>query len=1162
MPRSGRRGSAVAAQQRSAQWLRRNSAVLDPLVSALPVVSASATKSTSGSEGGALPSRTTLSALEGTSAAAAAAAPGGNTAGAGAKRKKRRRRRPKAESQFLAEVVDLGAHAHSREPGAGSGSGLGSGRGEEAKTNASKALQAGDISIYAASHLGCTHDHSFEPELNERSRRMPKVPEEESRRRYHNTHGRCHHDHDAELTFHPATNVRDRDRHSRRDLYQNALDLKKRRKAAEQAQVEALAAECPFEPAINKKSEAVSPSAPLVERTYEWHREAETKKQAAREAKAAAAAAAEVQECSFVPQINKFDKSTLLTPPSPMPIMQSRSFVRGAAVGTDTLSDDGSTSVSSSAVTTSTTRGARVPSRPVPFRAQSFLVPTAAPASRSPSKPAAVPIRRTKTCPYCGSKSEFLSLGGDGRFRSKGVQVKRRTRTVEIPCQTEPTTDYEELVSKLEAEIVALKARLDSVVSDRKSLRRENRRLEDEVRGLRSQLGDAAAKESELQAALNAAASDSDSKDSQLAELMAKLTKESIQVETQTPREWMATAASVSTPEPEPMREPEPMPPAKPDGSVAEKTYRQKMRDASKDVTIVLAKVKEGLGDVFKMRAASMLAKDVLKRISKLLRDLMETNLQDDKRVQLQDLASRIASLTDELESQTAHLARNPGDKAMAEELTATLMTLEDTVDLALEEGVKFSVKVDLAEVMAKVPMFGGVSQGAFFTLLIRKMREQVHPPGKFIMRCGDPGSSMFFVTKGAVDVLLESGACVANLKEGSFFGEIAVLLKRPRTASIRARNYVTTYELDASVLEDALTKYPHLKQHFHKVAMERLQRIEASQQKQSLAERLQDIDLAPFRSDLDRVESTFEDIFGKAFSNNLIPAQVTAWNSSRRHVEVAINRLLSGLNSDYLRDDLTASLDQWRRVSSSVTTKDVASDVLHYVYDIVQAGFRAIALREMREFLGLLPMFDGADDAFLDLLVESAEVLEFAKGEHVVTSVESDLHLYFLTRGSVRFTSGSAAGALFEKHESFGELSFGTGREPISADVVTLDKTEVARVHRNVLLQAFNDFPDMRDKVKVHCENQETKKAILSTKTSGLVKTMDKFMSLRHSTAASKDDDDAAPSAPALTDDSIAALAKVSTAQTALLSDGELAKAEAALAAALSAVKHEKARR
>lgn len=133
----------------------------------------------------------------------------------------------------------------------------------------------------------------------------------------------------------------------------------------------------------------------------------------------------------------------------------------------------------------------------------------------------------------------------------------------------------------------------------------------------------------------------------------------------------------------------------------------------------------------------------------------------------------------------------------VAAQLTATLKTLEDTCDMALEEGAKFSVKVDLAEVMAKVcakcmPLvipgaykhrfayrfpcsvvyskvlslhssFARCKSRYVFEWVCKSASPhpcgQVHPPGKYIVKFGQPGSSMFFITKGMVALL----NCVAG---------------------------------------------------------------------------------------------------------------------------------------------------------------------------------------------------------------------------------------------------------------------------------------------------------------------------------------------------------------------------------------------------------------
>ena len=80
----------------------------------------------------------------------------------------------------------------------------------------------------------------------------------------------------------------------------------------------------------------------------------------------------------------------------------------------------------------------------------------------------------------------------------------------------------------------------------------------------------------------------------------------------------------------------------------------------------------------------------------------------------------------------------------------------------------------------------------------------------------GDPGDSMFVVVRGDVRVLTHTPEgkeiFLANLGEGEFFGEIALLTKKPRTATIITNSASDLLELTREDYDRIVADYPNVK--------------------------------------------------------------------------------------------------------------------------------------------------------------------------------------------------------------------------------------------------------------------------------------------------------------------------------------------------------------
>jgi voltage-gated potassium channel len=104
-----------------------------------------------------------------------------------------------------------------------------------------------------------------------------------------------------------------------------------------------------------------------------------------------------------------------------------------------------------------------------------------------------------------------------------------------------------------------------------------------------------------------------------------------------------------------------------------------------------------------------------------------------------------------------------------------------------------------------------------------------VYTPGDTIVKAGELGFDMYFISKGSVDVLsADELTHYATLTDGQFFGEIALLLSTPRTATIRAREYCDLYRLNKETFDRILNRYPGFKKNIEELAEKRRREVES----------------------------------------------------------------------------------------------------------------------------------------------------------------------------------------------------------------------------------------------------------------------------------------------------------------------------------------------
>ena len=133
------------------------------------------------------------------------------------------------------------------------------------------------------------------------------------------------------------------------------------------------------------------------------------------------------------------------------------------------------------------------------------------------------------------------------------------------------------------------------------------------------------------------------------------------------------------------------------------------------------------------------------------------------------------------------------------------------------EDGRRASIDADRLRAM---PLFAELSDLAA-RRLAAEFETQSFARGETVFRRGDVGDRFYVLVRGQMDVRLDSGGRVV-LADGDFFGEIALLEARPRTATVSARTDCVAISIDRGAFARLLAREPSLRETLEEAALER----------------------------------------------------------------------------------------------------------------------------------------------------------------------------------------------------------------------------------------------------------------------------------------------------------------------------------------------------
>lgn len=144
----------------------------------------------------------------------------------------------------------------------------------------------------------------------------------------------------------------------------------------------------------------------------------------------------------------------------------------------------------------------------------------------------------------------------------------------------------------------------------------------------------------------------------------------------------------------------------------------------------------------------------------------------------------------------------------------------------AFIEAVRRREFVDTWNLVAKVPLFRTLD-AARIAAVASVLRARRAERGERLIRKGDHADSMYFIVSGEVEVDAGTGGAKGRLEAGDFFGEIALIAERERTATVTALSPCKLLVLHKDDFEHFMASHGDLRDAVRVAAERRLRELQ-----------------------------------------------------------------------------------------------------------------------------------------------------------------------------------------------------------------------------------------------------------------------------------------------------------------------------------------------
>jgi CRP-like cAMP-binding protein len=138
---------------------------------------------------------------------------------------------------------------------------------------------------------------------------------------------------------------------------------------------------------------------------------------------------------------------------------------------------------------------------------------------------------------------------------------------------------------------------------------------------------------------------------------------------------------------------------------------------------------------------------------------------------------------------------------------------------MSLRTELSLFINQDLIQ---KVKFFQ-LTDPSFILAISLLLKPRLSMAGDFVIYRGEIATIMYFIKKGFVEIIAsDERTIVAYLGEGSYFGEIGVLLTGKRTVSVKSKTPCIFFIIEKDEFVQTLEKYPALAKYLKAVGRQR----------------------------------------------------------------------------------------------------------------------------------------------------------------------------------------------------------------------------------------------------------------------------------------------------------------------------------------------------